>query len=326
MEFVDDIDPKIRFLVLYVDAKKCSKDISEIIGKSYSTVQDWVRRTDKGEDIREVQPGRGRKSLFSPDTKRKVVRVVRENPQKYSTRNLGSKFDMSHSTAHNILLEYGFTYGSNHLVQYLTEEEKKLRVQFCETMLEDDRALFETFYSDEMGISLSDAHRNKVWAKGHSTMEIEIPRTDVRVNCWGAISFRGATSLSIFKESTSKKVYQELLEEHREELDALYPRGWYFIHDNHKSHKACEKWMEDEGFGRVVFPTYSPDLTPLENLWFTLKDCVAKDAPVSEERLVASLRRNWEILTLPRNLKPYFITLFTRYRECIAQKGIRLPV
>jgi len=48
MEFVDDIDPKIRFLVLYVDAKKCSKDISEIIGKSYSTVQDWVRRTDKG--------------------------------------------------------------------------------------------------------------------------------------------------------------------------------------------------------------------------------------------------------------------------------------
>jgi len=58
-------------------------------------------------------------------------------------------------------------------------------------------------------------------------------------------------------------LYQEALEEHRPEMDDLYPGGWYFIHDNHSSHVASEKWMEDQGFGHVVFPTYSPDLNPL---------------------------------------------------------------
>ena len=120
--------------------------------------------------------------------------------------------------------------------------------------------------------------------------------------------------------------YQKVLEEHRPELDDLYPEGWYFVHDNLPSHSACETWMEEQGFGRLVFPTYSPDLTPLENLWFTLKDSVRKDAPTTEDRLAASIRRNWKILTLPSNLKPYFETLLGRYHECITQKGKRLPV
>ena len=92
MNIVEDIDPKIRFIVLYMDAQLSSKQISQLIGKSYSTVQNWARRIQAGEDIREVQPGRGRKPVFSPDTKHQVIRTVRENPQKCSTRSLGSKF------------------------------------------------------------------------------------------------------------------------------------------------------------------------------------------------------------------------------------------
>ena len=53
---------------------------------------------------------------------------------------------------------------------------------------------------------------------------------------------------------------------------------------------------------------------------------MAKDAPATQERMVASLRRNWEILTLPANLRPYFVTLFTRYQERIEKGGIRLSV
>ena len=326
MDLVNDIDDKVRFLVLFLDAGFSTKRISNVIRRSYSTVQDWVRRTNNGEDIREVHPGRGRKTTFSPEIKRKVVRAVRENPGRYSTRSLASKFEMSRTTAYNILREKGFTYGASHLVQNLTDEEKENRVKYCEEMLQDEKVIFETFFADEMGIALSDAHQTKSWGLVHTTMEVEIPRSNIRLNCWGAISFRGATSLKIYKESMNAGIYQKILNEHREELDALYPKGWYFAHDNLSSHSACEEWMEDEGFGRVLFPTYSPDLSPIENLWFTLKDSVAKDAPIDEEHLAASLKRNWEILTLPRNLGPYFLTLITRYEECIAQRGLRLPV
>jgi len=74
--------------------------------------------------------------------------------------------------------------------------------------------------------------------------------------------------------------------------------------------------MEEE-FGQVLFPTYSPDLNPMENMWAALKQSVARDAPCTEERLVQSLLRNWKILTTPQNLKPYFENLFLRYLECV---------
>lgn len=99
----------------------------------------------------------------------------------------------------------------------------------------------------------------------------------------------------------------------------------YILRAN-QSHLACEEWMKDEGFGRVRFPSYSPDLNPIENLWFTLKESVAKDAPSTPKRMVASPKRNWEILTLPENLRPYFITLLTRYQECIEKGGVKFSV
>jgi len=55
-------------------------------------------------------------------------------------------------------------------------------------------------------------------------------------------------------------VYWDALVEHREEMDELYPEGWYFIHDNHRAHEAVKEQMEEEEFGHIPFPTYSPDL------------------------------------------------------------------
>ena len=72
--------------------------------------------------------------------------------------------------------------------------------------------------------------------------------------------------------------------------------------------------MEEQGFGHVIFP--------IENLRSTLKDSVAKVAPYNEERLITSLQRNWDILTLRRNLQPYFLSLLSRYQECIEKGGI----
>jgi len=72
--------------------------------------------------------------------------------------------------------------------------------------------------------------------------------------CGGAISFRGATSLEIFRENLKGPLYKGIPIKHREEMEALYAEGFYFIHDN----LGCEDWMEEEEFGQVLFPTYSP--------------------------------------------------------------------
>ncbi len=123
------------------------------------------------------------------------------------------------------------------------------------------------FFSDEMGYNLSDAHRDKVWNPPRKKIKVEYPTKDVRLNCWGAISSQGATSLHIFKETLDSERYEEILQEHKEEMDELFPKGYNFQHDNLKAHTSAENWMKGQGFKILDFPTYSPVLSPIENLW-----------------------------------------------------------
>ena len=57
-------------------------------------------------------------------------------------------------------------------------------------------------------------------------------------------------------------------------MDELYPEGFYFVQDNLPVHHALENWLDENEFGRILFPS-SPDLTPIENLWSALKYAVA---------------------------------------------------
>ena len=76
---------------------------------------------------------------------------------------------------------------------------------------------------------------------------------------------------------------------------------------------------------RVELPNSSPDLNVIENLWYTLKDCVARDAPRTEADLRRSLEMNWEIIATPENFQSYFESFHTRHFECMEEGGERLP-
>ena len=62
----------------------------------------------------------------------------------------------------------------------------------------------------------------------------------------------------------------------------------------------------------VLFPSYSPDLSPIKNLWRSLKNRVSGDNPKTEIQLRKSLEKHWETITRPENLRPYFGNLGDR--------------
>ena len=65
----------------------------------------------------------------------------------------------------------------------------------------------------------------------------------------------------------------------------LFPGPWLYQQDNAPCHtaKKVAKWMEDHGVNTLCWPTQSPDLNPIENLWFKIGQLIAKDKPTTKK-------------------------------------------
>ena len=319
------IDDKTKFLVLYLDAHMSIQEIMKILNRNEATVRFWVKRIKNGQDIRVIQRVKERPKLITDDMETKIIQMIKENPEGLSLTKIATRIGgISASSIGRVLTKHGFKYKAFDKGINYTAEERIRRVEFCKKMLLDDgKIIYQTFYSDEMSIELNKSHKTKAWTLATENIKKKNATDHVRLNCWGAISAQGATSLEIYENGMNGKFYREVISRHIPEMENLYSGvDFYFYQDNHPAHKKNEEWLvKEQKLKLISSPKYSPDLNIIENLWSALKERVTSDAPANEKELRASLLSNWDLLTKGDRLQPFFEGLHRRYYLCIAKEG-----
>lgn len=272
---------------------------------------------------RKAYPERA-KTKTVPKVARKVIQKSRWRTRIYSSRDIGASLGISHSTVQRILRYQGISYKSYSRRLPLTKERREKRVQFARRMQKQKQKWASTIITDEASFWLNKARPGKVWT-ANPDEEVGLGVHGAKIHCWGGISARGALKLEIFEENLNAEAYIQILRRKLPEIQRLYPEGWQWQQDGSGVHRAgiANNFIAQEVPKKIEWPPYSPDISPIENIWGWLKGKVAKDCPKNVEALKKSIRTHWEAMDI-EFLAPYFESMPKRMAMVIESDGKKI--
>ncbi|KAK3536481.1 hypothetical protein QTP86_013806 [Hemibagrus guttatus] len=114
---------------------------------------------------------------------------------------------------------------------------------------------------------------------------------------WGCFSAGGPGNLITVNGTMKKEQYITILNNNiRQSAEKLgLGHQWTFQHDNDPKHtaKVVKKWLADKNINVLQWPSQSPDLNPIENLWRELKIRVMARRPSNLKELELIAKDEW---------------------------------
>ncbi len=314
-------------------AGKTESAIGKQLGVKKSTVGAIIRKW-KTYKTTDNLPRSGAPRKISPRGVKMITRTVSKNPR--TTRGdlvndlqrAGTK--VTKATISNTLRCQGLKSCSARRVPLLKPVHVQARLKFAREHLDDPEEDWENvIWSDETKIELFGKNSTcRVWRKNaelHPKNTIPtVKHGGGNIMLWGCFSAKGPGRLICVKERMNGAMYREILSENLlPSARALkMKRGWVFQHDNDPKHtaRATKEWLRKKHFKVLEWPSQSPDLNPIENIWRELKVRVAQRQPQNITALEEICMEEWPKIpaTVCENLVK---TYRKRLTSVIANKG-----
>ena len=236
----------------------------------------------------------------------------------YTQLKAEAGIDFSKCTLHRRLDVYNITKWRAAKRPLLTQEHADVRLKWAKDHIVWDLDKWKyIIWSDECSV-VRGSGKDHEWVfrtpsqKWDKEMIEQTPKgKGVSVMVWAAFSGAGGRSELIIldwdfeskKHGYSANSYIQVLEK---AISTLWEPGFLFMQDNAPIHKAKKtmKWFQDRGIPVIKWPPYSPDMNPIEQIWFQLKKLVYEvnpdidNLPGSNEKvreeLGKALKEAWE--------------------------------
>ncbi|GFU07835.1 transposable element Tcb2 transposase [Trichonephila clavipes] len=219
----------------------------------------------------------------------------------------------------------------------LTPDHRRRRSLWCrEHRNWRDNEWGRVLFTDESRFSLSsDFHRILIWrergSRNHPSNIIERDRYGGGgVLVWGGIMLCSRTDLHIFDAGSvnGTRYCNEILLPYVRLFRGDMGLQFLFMDDNAPCHRtvAAEQLLESEDIERMDWPARSPDLNPIEHVWYFLGRRLAARTlpPVTIRELRLALQDEWA--AMPQQLiDTLILSMGRRCETCLAVRGDHIP-
>lgn len=281
--------------------------ISDQSGVPYETVRRTIENYQKrGTAERKSGSGRPRKTTHSDDLH--MVLLIKRDRETTCTevaQDLWQNF-ISASTVRRRLHENSDL--SSHFKSkkpFIGPKNRRRRIKWCMARLGWTKAQWRRFmFSDESPFVLRFHGKTRIW-RGPEERFCPFALTgtvkhDERINVWGCFAAHGVGNLYLIDGIMDQYQYHKILEEQLiPSAKKLFDnKNWTFQQDNDPKHtaKSTKRLVNRLGIPLEDWPSQSPDLNPIENLWAYLNHVTRKRKCNNKVELFNVLQEAWNAI------------------------------
>jgi hypothetical protein len=175
--------------------------------------------------------------------------------------------------------------------------------------------------------------RRYAWKRDDEPVQPRHVQTTVKhgggnIKLWSCITYNGVGFIVKIDSILNQELYKEILMQDLPDslLDyCMKEEDIIFQQDNDPKHTArsVQEWFAEQSFEVMVWPSQSPDLNPIENIWALLKKRLYRDYDRPAKGMLAHwdrIHKTWYKIT-KQECQRVIDTIPERCRQVIAKKG-----